>query len=133
MAFTSQNNDEVISDINVTPLVDVMLVLLVIFIVTAPLLTNAIPVNLPRATAVAPPEQKDPLVVSIDDSGILFLGQEKLSISQLEEKLTEVALKDSQVRVQLRASETVNYGVVVKAMAGIEHAGITRLAIITKK
>lgn len=133
MAFTSQNNDEVISDINVTPLVDVMLVLLVIFIVTAPLLTNAIPVNLPRATAVAPPEQKDPLVVSIDDLGTLFLGQEKLSISALEEKLTEIANKDSQARVQLRASEMVNYGVVVKVMAGIEHAGITKMSIITKK
>ena len=66
MAFSTQDSDEVLSEINVTPLVDVMLVLLVVFIVTAPLLTNAIPINLPKTEAVAPVEQKDPLVVSID-------------------------------------------------------------------
>ena len=66
MAFSTQDSDEVLSEINVTPLVDVMLVLLVVFIVTAPLLTNAIPISLPKTEAVAPVEQKDPLVVSID-------------------------------------------------------------------
>ena len=69
MAFSTQDSDEVLSEINVTPLVDVMLVLLVVFIVTAPLLTNSIPINLPKTQAVAPVEQKDPLVVSIDDKG----------------------------------------------------------------
>ena len=69
MAFSTQDSDEVLSEINVTPLVDVMLVLLVVFIVTAPLLTNAIPINLPKTEAVAPVEQKDPLVVSIDGAG----------------------------------------------------------------
>lgn len=69
MAFSTQDSDEVLSEINVTPLVDVMLVLLVVFIVTAPLLTNSIPINLPKTEAVAPVEQKDPLVVSIDDKG----------------------------------------------------------------
>lgn len=68
MAFSTQDNDEVLSEINVTPLVE-MLVLLVVFIVTAPLLTNAIPINLPKTEAVAPIEQKDPVVVSIDDKG----------------------------------------------------------------
>ena len=71
MAFSTQDSDEVLSEINVTPLVDVMLVLLVVFIVTAPLLTNAIPINLPKTQAVAPVEQKDPLVVSIDGAGQL--------------------------------------------------------------
>lgn len=78
MAFSTQDSDEVLSEINVTPLVDVMLVLLVVFIVTAPLLTNAIPINLPKTEAVAPVEQKDPLVVSIDGAGKLFINKDEI-------------------------------------------------------
>ena len=87
MAFSTQDSDEVLSEINVTPLVDVMLVLLVVFIVTAPLLTNAIPINLPKTEAVAPPDQKDPLVVSIDGEGKLFINKDEIQPDLLQGNL----------------------------------------------
>ncbi|WP_400565006.1 ExbD/TolR family protein [Pseudomonas aeruginosa] len=133
MAFSTQDSDEVLSEINVTPLVDVMLVLLVVFIVTAPLLTNSIPINLPKTVSVAPPEQKDPLVVSIDGAGKLFVNKDEIQPELLESNLAAAKAKDAEVRVQLQADEGVNYGQVAKAMASIERAGITRLAVITAR
>lgn len=133
MAFSTQDNDEVLSEINVTPLVDVMLVLLVVFIVTAPLLTNSIPINLPRTEAVAPAEQKDPLVVSIDGQGKLFINKDEIQPDLLQGNLQAAKQKDPDVRVQLQADDGVNYGEVARAMASIEKAGITKLAVITAK
>ncbi|WP_263142604.1 biopolymer transporter ExbD [Pseudomonas sp. RIT-PI-AD] len=133
MAFSTQDNDEVLSEINVTPLVDVMLVLLVVFIVTAPLLTNAIPINLPKTEAVAPPEQKDPLVVSIDGAGKLFIDKDEIQAELLEFNMAQARAKDPEVRVQLQADDGVNYGEVARAMAAIERAGITKLAVITAR
>jgi biopolymer transport protein ExbD len=133
MAFSTQDNDEVLSEINVTPLVDVMLVLLVVFIVTAPLLTNAIPINLPKTESVAPVEQKDPLVVSIDDKGKVFINKDEIQADLLEFNLHAAKAKNPDVRVQLQADNGVNYGEVARAMASIERAGITRLSVITAK
>lgn len=133
MAFSTQDSDEVLSEINVTPLVDVMLVLLVVFIVTAPLLTNAIPINLPKTEAVAPVEQKDPLVVSIDGSGKLFINKDELQPDALEGSLKAAKAKDAELRVQLQADDGVNYGEVARAMAAIERAGISKLAVITAR
>jgi biopolymer transport protein ExbD len=133
MAFSTQDTDEVLSEINVTPLVDVMLVLLVVFIVTAPLLTNAIPINLPKTEAVAPAEQKDPLVVSIDEQGKLFINKDEIQPDLLQTNLQSARQKDPDVRVQLQADDGVNYGEVARAMASIEKAGITKLAVITAK
>ncbi|GFM65223.1 biopolymer transporter ExbD [Pseudomonas cichorii] len=133
MAFSTQDNDEVLSEINVTPLVDVMLVLLVVFIVTAPLLTNSIPINLPKTEAVAPAEQKDPLVVSIDGQGKVFINKDEIQADLLETNLQAAKAKDAQVRVQLQADNDVNYGEVARAMASIERAGITKLSVITAK
>ncbi|MBX8554430.1 biopolymer transporter ExbD [Pseudomonas cichorii] len=133
MAFSTQDNDEVLSEINVTPLVDVMLVLLVVFIVTAPLLTNSIPINLPKTEAVAPAEQKDPLVVSIDGQGKVFINKDEIQANLLETNLQAAKAKDAQVRVQLQADNDVNYGEVARAMASIERAGITKLSVITAK
>ena len=133
MAFSTQDSDEVLSEINVTPLVDVMLVLLVVFIVTAPLLTNSIPINLPKTEAVAPADQKDPLVVSIDSEGQLFINKDQIQPEQLEGSLIEAKAKDADIKVQLQADDQVGYGVVAKAMASIERAGITKLAVITAR
>ena len=121
------------SEINVTPLVDVMLVLLVVFIVTAPLLTNSIPINLPMTQAVAPVEQKDPLVVSIDGAGKLFINKDEIQPDLLEFNLQAAKAKDPDVRVQLQADDGVNYGEVARAMASIERAGITKLSVITAR
>ena len=133
MAFSTQDSDEVLSEINVTPLVDVMLVLLVVFIVTAPLLTNAIPISLPKTEAVAPVEQKDPLVVSIDGGGKLFINNDEIQPDLLETSLQAAKAKDPEVRVQLQADDGVNYGEVARAMASIERAGITKLSVITAR
>ena len=133
MAFSTQDTDEVLSEINVTPLVDVMLVLLVVFIVTAPLLTNAIPINLPKTESVAPVEQKDPLVVSIDAAGKLFINKDEIQPDLLEFNLKSAKARDPEVRVQLQADDGVNYGEVARAMASIERAGITKLSVITAR
>lgn len=133
MAFSTQDNDEVLSEINVTPLVDVMLVLLVVFIVTAPLLTNAIPINLPKTEAVAPIEQKDPVVVSIDDKGKVYINKDEIQPDLQEVSLQDAKAKNPDVRVQLQADNGVSYGEVAKLMASIEKAGITKLAVITAK
>ncbi|OUM04788.1 biopolymer transporter ExbD [Pseudomonas syringae] len=133
MAFSTQDTDEVLSEINVTPLVDVMLVLLVVFIVTAPLLTNSIPINLPKTESVAPVEQKDPLVVSIDGQGKLFINKDETWPDLLETHLKAAREKAPDVRVQLQADNGVNYGEVARAMASIERAGITKLSVITAK
>jgi len=133
MAFSTQDSDEVLSEINVTPLVDVMLVLLVVFIVTAPLLTNAIPINLPKTESVTPVEQKDPLVVSIDGKGKLFINKDEIQPDLLKSNLESAKAKDPDIRVQLQADDGVNYGEVARAMASIEKAGITKLSVITAK
>ena len=133
MAFSTQDSDEVLSEINVTPLVDVMLVLLVVFIVTAPLLTNAIPINLPKTEAVAPADQKDPLVVSIDGDGKLFINKDEIQPELLETSLINAKAKGAELKVQLQADDQVDYGAVAKAMAAIERAGITKLAVITAR
>ena len=127
MAFSTQDNDEVLSEINVTPLVDVMLVLLVVFIVTAPLLTNAIPINLPKTEAVAPIEQKDPVVVSIDDKGKVYINKDEIQPDLLEVSLQDAKAKNPDVRVQLQADNGVSYGEVAKLMASIEKAISGRL------
>ncbi|PBP65000.1 biopolymer transporter ExbD [Pseudomonas syringae] len=133
MAFSTQDTDEVLSEINVTPLVDVMLVLLVVFIVTAPLLTNSIPINLPKTESVAPVEQKDPLVVSIDGQGKLFINKDEIQPDLLESNLKAARDKAPDVRVQLQADNGVNYWEVARAMASIERAGITKLSVITAR
>jgi|SRR5690606_35656106 len=133
MAFSTQESDEVLSEINVTPLVDVMLVLLVVFIVTAPLLTNSIPINLPKTEAVAPADQKDPLAVSIDGDGKFFINKDEIQPDLLETSLIDAREQDAEIRVQLQADDQVEYGAVAKAMAAIERAGITKLAVITAR
>lgn len=133
MAFSTQDNDEVLSEINVTPLVDVMLVLLVVFIVTAPLLTNSIPINLPKTEAVAPADDKDPLVISIDGDGKLFINKDEIQPELLESSLIQAKADDAELKVQLQADDQVDYGSVAKAMAAIERAGITKLAVITAR
>ncbi len=133
MAFSTQDSDEVLSEINVTPLVDVMLVLLVVFIVTAPLLTNSIPINLPKTEAVAPADQKDPLVVSIDGEGKFFINKDEIQPELLQSNLEQAKAKDAELKVQLQADDQVDYGAVAKAMASIERAGITKLAVITAR
>src|SRR5690606_12304532 len=116
MAFSTQESDEVLSEINVTPLVDVMLVLLVVFIVTAPLLTDSIPINLPKTEAVAPADNESPLVVSSDGDGKVFINKHEIQPDLLETSLTDAPEQDAEIRVQMQADDQVEYVAVAKAM-----------------
>jgi biopolymer transport protein ExbD/biopolymer transport protein TolR len=132
MAFTSSNDgDEVLADINITPLVDVMLVLVVALIVTAPLLSNAIKVNLPKTVATQAPEPRKPIAVSVDAQGLVYVDREKIALSALEPRLHALHNAQPETVVHLSSDESVNYGSVAKVMALIEHAGITRVAVLT--
>lgn len=97
--------------------VDVMLAQLMVFIVTAPLLTNAIPINLPKSESVTPVEQKNPLVASIDDKGKVFINKDEIQPDLLQFNLQAAKANNPDVRVQLRADNGVNYGEVARAMA----------------
>ena len=134
MAFSTQDSDEVLSEINITPMVDVMLVLLVVFIITAPLLTNSIKVNLPKTDSTPiVTEPKPPLVLSIDASGQLFLEKTPVLLADLSATLSQRKAADPNLILQLNADEAVNYGVVAKTMVLIEKAGIDRLSVVTEK
>ena len=132
MAIHNQgDSDEVMGEINVTPLVDVMLVLLVVFIVTAPLLTNSIHVNLPKTDETAAPEIKEALNVGVDKEGKVFFDKREVALTGVEEELKALKAQNPEIALQLHADEGVNYGIVAKVMASIERAGITKLAVIT--
>jgi len=136
MAISSGNgdNDEVMSEINITPMVDVMLVLLVVFIITAPMMTNSIKVNLPKTETTVPVvEPKPPLVLSIDAAGKLYLDKTEYGIDQIQQELVNRKAADPSLSLNLNADEAVSYGVVAKTMVLIEKAGIDRLSVVTER
>jgi len=120
-----------LSEINVTPLVDVMLVLLIIFMVTAPLIQQGVKVDLPDAKA-APIEAKEKkLVVSIDQAGKVFIGDAEVAREELEEKLKANAKAQADKEIYLHADQKLEYGVVVEVMAAAQRAGIDNVGMIT--
>jgi biopolymer transport protein ExbD len=132
MAMGSQNdNDEVMSEINVTPLVDVMLVLLVVFIVTAPLLTNAIQVDLPETEQTENPDDDEAVTVSVDAAGTIFVEKKKTAAEDLTRALQELKLQRPDVSLFLQADDAARYGIVAKVMASIERSGVSRVSVIT--
>lgn len=134
MAFGKRGSDQdVMSEINVTPLVDVMLVLLVVFIVTAPLLTQSVKVNLPKTVSASPSPQDHLVTVSIDAKGEVSLNAEKSSLPELGSKLVAMLAKDSELTVQFNADAAVPYGIVAEAMAIAHKSGITHLSFLTRE
>lgn len=131
MAFSNQEDDSVLSEINITPLVDVMLVLLVAFVITIPVLTNAVHVNLPKTVATTPPEQQKSVTVTVDNDGKIYLDNNEVAQQQLEPQLQALKATNDNLSLHLRADERVPYGPVAKVMAAIEHAGISRVSILT--
>jgi len=134
MAFSAAQGeaDDPVSEINVTPLVDVMLVLLVVFIVTAPLLSNAVTVNLPKTAINSPPVQKKALNVSIDQGGSIYIDRTKVELANLEKQLKAQGAPRSDLSVHLNADQGVNYGLVAKVISAVDRAGVTRLSVITQ-
>lgn len=118
------------SDINVTPLVDVMLVLVVIFIITAPLLASTIRLDLPKTDAAKSAEVAKFVTLSLDKSGQAFLDDKPVSVDELSKKLRDTALQNPDTEVQLRADETVPYGKVVEVMGVAQKAGLNRIGFV---
>jgi biopolymer transport protein TolR len=128
---TGGEADDVVSDINVTPLVDVMLVLLVVFIVTAPMLTNAVKVTLPSTATHSPVEQSESATVSVDNRGRVFLDKSEVGLASLEPRLKSLRASSPQIAVHLSADEASNYGLVAKVMSAINRAGVTKLSVLS--
>lgn len=127
------DSDEVFGEINVTPLVDVMLVLLVTFIITAPMLTNTINVNLPDTQPTIEQKQPEkPVVISVDAEGKVYLDKQGFALAEIESELVKRKTENPEIRLNLNADEKVNYGVIAKVMASIERSGIDRLSFISE-
>lgn len=120
------------SDINMTPLVDVMLVLVVIFIITAPLMTSAIKLDLPKTEAAKPVEAPKFVTIVVDKTGQIFLNDQVTSLTQLGEYLTKTAQNSKETEVQLRADEAVPYGKVVEVMGMAQKAGLNRIGFVAE-
>jgi biopolymer transport protein TolR len=121
-----------ISEINVTPLVDVMLVLLIIFMVAAPHLEQGVPVKLPEVTVTPLPAQTDEFIITVTEDKNVYLNKEKTSLSRLEPILREVVKARGDRDVYIRADRDVPYGVVVRVMAAARKAGIEGLGMVTE-
>lgn len=132
MAISTSQDDDVVSDINITPLVDVMLVLLIVFIVTAPLLTNSVKVNLPKAAPTQSTDQNKALVISVKPDGAIFLDKDPVKVENFEQEITQRKTANSKLALNLNADETVPYGTVAKLLASIERVGVEKLSVITE-
>jgi biopolymer transport protein TolR len=119
------------SDINVTPFVDVMLVLLVIFMVTAPLLTVGVPVDMPETRARQMSEDKEPLAITIKKSGDIFLQETQIQLDELVPKLTAIAKNGYDQRIFVRGDKDVDYGKVMEVMGELNAAGFKRIGLVT--
>lgn len=129
---TGNSGKRFMSEINVTPLVDVMLVLLIIFMVTAPMMIQGVDVNLPQTTAKNIKTKEDPLVLTVNKKREVFLENRKVSLDELEKKVESVFKYRREKEVLLKADKEVPYGFVIKVMASIKNAGIEKLGMITE-
>ncbi|WP_457092761.1 protein TolR [Microvirga sp. P5_D2] len=136
-SFNSPDSDDEfgaapLSEINVTPLVDVMLVLLIIFMVAAPLMTVGVPVQLPKTAAPKVSQPKQPVVVTIDEQGQPFLDKEPLTAEAMMPRLRELASADPTQVVLVRGDRAVPYGRIVEVMGQINAAGFTKVSLIAQ-
>jgi len=118
-------------EINVTPMVDVMLVLLIIFMVTAPLLTVGVPVDLPKTEAQQINESDEPLVISVNAGGVIFIQETEVDIETLVPRLIAITRANPETRIYIRGDRTLPYGTVMQIMGRTTAAGFTRVALIT--
>ena len=127
----SGRNYQPMSEINVTPFVDVMLVLLIIFMVTAPLLTVGVPIDLPRTQAQQLEGGKEPLTISVTRNGKLFLQETEILLDEIVPKLVAITKRGYDQRIFVRGDRAISYGMVMKVMGTIAAAGFTRIALVT--
>ena len=135
MAFTANKSGpglhRPLADINVTPLVDVMLVLLIVFMITAPMLATGLKVDLPQAKTAQPVNPKDPIVVSVTSDGTFALGTQKLELAELIAALIKVTGEDTSRIIQIRSDRTTHYGAVVGLIDQMASNGLVHIALIS--
>ena len=119
------------SEINVTPMVDVMLVLLIIFMVSAPLLTVGVPIDLPETQAKAMNSETQPITISVNEGGQVYLQETEIPIDEVVPKLEAIATTGYDERIYVRGDKPTNYGIVMQVMARIQAAGYTKIGLVT--
>jgi biopolymer transport protein ExbD len=133
MAFEArEDSDEVMSEINMTPLVDVMLVLLIIFIITMPVIQHTVKVALPRASSSRDQTPPDKLQLSVDAQGRFFLDEQAVAADALQERLREQAAREPQPQLYIRGDKNVPYEHVAQAMTAAQRAGLSRIGFVTE-
>lgn len=134
MAFGGglEDDSEVMNEINMTPLVDVMLVLLIIFIITVPVLTHSVKVDLPRADNTPNELKPETINVAVNADGAIYWNENQISFEDLEARLTGEATKEPQPEVHIRGDKAVPYEYVIKTMAAVQRAGILKLGFVTE-
>ena len=133
MAFKLKSSKkDPISEINVTPFVDVMLVLLIIFMVTAPLLTVGVQVDLPETSADTLPEENEPLTLTINSKGEIFIQESKVEYEKIIAKVLAVSTNRTDTRIYVRGDKTINYGRVLEIMGLLSGSGFTKVALISE-
>lgn len=134
MAFGGFNDNKQgspMADINVTPMVDVMLVLLVIFIITAPLFTHAVKLDLPSAQSAAAPEKPETISLSINGEGALFWNSDPIEQKDLDARLSAAARQQPQPDLHLRADKSTRYEIIAQVMAAAQTSGMTKMGFVT--
>ena len=133
MAFNLKNKSkDPISEINVTPFVDVMLVLLIIFMVTAPLLTVGVQVDLPESAADSLPDDQEPLTISINSKGEIYIQEHQVTYQKMVPKLLAIAKNRTDTRIYVRGDKNINYGRVLEVMGTLSGAGFSKVALISE-
>ncbi|MFC4348147.1 protein TolR [Kordiimonas lipolytica] len=122
-----------LAEINVTPFVDVMLVLLIVFMVTAPLLTAGVPVELPKAAAKPLPQDSKPLEISINQKGAIFIVDTEVSLNELIPRLTAISGESRETRIYVRGDTKLDYGRVMEVIGAINAAGYTKVALVAEQ
>ncbi|SDD93543.1 MULTISPECIES: protein TolR [Kordiimonas] len=122
-----------LAEINVTPFVDVMLVLLIVFMVTAPLLTAGVPVDLPKAAAKPLPQDSKPLEISINQNGAIFIVDTETSLDELIPRLTAISGESRETRIYVRGDTKLDYGRVMEVIGAINAAGYTKVALVAEQ
>ena len=130
--FSEDTPTQPMSEINMVPLIDVMLVLLIIFIITAPLLTHAIKIDLPRAPGVAAPEKPEIITLVIAATGALYWNNAPISQTELDHRLASAAQHQPQPELRLRADKTTPYQKLAEVMAAAQNAGIAKMGFVTE-
>ena len=130
--FERGSSPQPMSDINMTPLIDVMLVLLVIFIITAPLMSSSLRLDLPKTDAARPSDTPAFIAVSVDPQGRLFMADKELDAAALAERVAEAARRNPQTEVQLCADQTVPYGRVAELIGIVQKGGLTRIGFVAQ-